>query len=206
MPTELGTRRGLLGEAPLALELIDSVVRKRPREKGLMERAVSPRALLTPDGARAERVRRYYGRWAATYGSEADDGLFARIRGREKRIVAEMLRLTGGESVLDVGCGSGVHCVPIAERGHEVWAVDVAAEMTARVASHVAHASTGDVCTLELGRVFDRILCLGVLEFVSDPALAFARLRRHLAPQGSLVVLVPHFDRSTHTSVFSLRT
>lgn len=156
-----------------------------------MERVGVTEALLTREQERAERVRRYYGRWAATYGDAADDGLFARVRAREKRLVGELLALSGGESILDVGCGSGVHCVPLAARGHDVWAVDAAPEMVARVAGRVAHAEIGDVGTLDLGRTFDRILCVGVLEFVADPRRAFERLRHHLAPGGAMVVLVP---------------
>jgi len=137
-----------------------------------------------------ESVRDYYGRWAATYGDPSDDGWFARVRQREHRIVHELLALTGGETILDVGCGAGGYARPLAERGHEVWAIDLAPEMVARVADHVHHASVGDVETLALGRTFDRVLCLGVLEFV-DPDVTLARLAQHLAPNGLAVLLAP---------------
>lgn len=156
-----------------------------------MERVAAVQVSVTRAATRADRVRRYYGRWAATYGTAADDGWFARIRAREQRIVDGLLAVTGGESILDAGCGTGVHAAPLAARGHEVWGIDVAPEMVERARSQMARASVADVCALDLGRRFDRILCLGVLEFVADPVLALQRLREHLAPGGSLVVLVP---------------
>jgi 2-polyprenyl-3-methyl-5-hydroxy-6-metoxy-1,4-benzoquinol methylase len=156
-----------------------------------MELLSGTQALVTREQEQADRVRRYYGAWAATYGDPDDDGLFSWVRAREARLVDELLALTGGESILDAGCGSGVHARPLAARGHEVWAVDFTPEMVERVVPHVARAHVADVTTLALGRTFDRILCLGVLEFVSDPLIALRRLHAHLAPGGLLVVLVP---------------
>ena len=106
-------------------------------------------------------------------------------------MVEELLALEGSESVLDVGCGPGLYAKPLKRRGHEVWAIDFAAEMVAMVTGHVDHASVADIETFDLGRTFDRILCLGVLEFVAQPEAVFDRLRDHLAPMGRLVVLVP---------------
>ncbi len=156
-----------------------------------MDRVASVQVLVTREQERAERVRRYYGRWAATYGTVEDDGWFSRVRAREQRIVEDLLALQGDESILDAGCGAGVHAAPFAARGHEVWAVDFVPEMVDRVASQVARAMVADVCALDLGRRFDRILCLGVLEFVCDPQVAVRRLADHLTPNGRLVVLVP---------------
>ena len=139
----------------------------------------------------ADRLRDYYGAWAERYGDPKDDGLFARVRNREMRIVHELLALVGTESILDAGCGSGVYARPLATRGHEVWAVDLCPEMVKRVAGHVHHAMVADLSSLALERLFDRILCLGVFEFVIDPASVFRRLRDHLSPGGRLIVLVP---------------
>jgi 2-polyprenyl-3-methyl-5-hydroxy-6-metoxy-1,4-benzoquinol methylase len=136
-------------------------------------------------------VKLHYGRWAATYGDAADDGWFAWIRARETRLVYEELDLPPGASVLDAGCGPGHYAGAMHARGHEVWAVDFAPEMVERARAHSAHCQQADVEELELGRTFDRVLCLGVLEWVRSPTTALARLARHVAPGGRLVVLVP---------------
>ncbi|HTR49196.1 MAG TPA: methyltransferase domain-containing protein [Kofleriaceae bacterium] len=149
------------------------------------------RPALARSDDRASRLRRYYAAWAATYGDPSDDGWFARIRSRERRLVEELLALAGSESILDAGCGAGVHAKPLASRGHEVWAVDLVPEMVARVASHVHRACVADLEQLALGRQFDRVMCLGVLEFVADPGAVMRALADHLVPDGVLVVLVP---------------
>jgi len=136
-------------------------------------------------------VKLHYGQWAATYGDADDDGWFAWVRAREARLVYEELGLADGASVLDVGCGPGLYARVLQARGHEVWAVDFAEEMVERTRAHVTHAQRGDVESLALTRTFDRILCLGVLEWVHSPETAIGCLGRHLAPGGRLVLLVP---------------
>jgi 2-polyprenyl-3-methyl-5-hydroxy-6-metoxy-1,4-benzoquinol methylase len=136
-------------------------------------------------------VKLHYGQWARTYGDAADDGWFARVRARESRLVYEVLNLREGASVLDAGCGPGLYARAMHERGHKVWAVDFAPEMVERVRQHVYRSEVADLEELALGRTFDRVLCLGVLEWVRSPEAAIERLADHLAPGGRLVVLVP---------------
>jgi 2-polyprenyl-3-methyl-5-hydroxy-6-metoxy-1,4-benzoquinol methylase len=137
-----------------------------------------------------EKVRRHYGDWAGTYATEDDDGLFSIARNRENKAIREMLSLRGGESVLDAGCGTGVVAADLKKRGHLVWAVDFAPEMVESVQGKVDHAEVADVTTLNLGRKFDRILLIGVLEWV-DAALVLERLKQHLEPGGRVVLLAP---------------
>ena len=138
-----------------------------------------------------ERVRHHYGDWAATYGEATDDGLFAWVRAREVRLVYELLGLEAGQSVLDAGCGSGVYTKVIFARGHEVWAVDFAPEMVDRVRGHATRVEQSDIEGMALGRQFDRVLCVGVLEWVTSPAAAIGALAAHVNPGGRLVLLVP---------------
>jgi SAM-dependent methyltransferase len=136
-------------------------------------------------------VRRHYGAWAPTYGDPSDDGWFARVRSREGRLVDQLLALRGGESILDAGCGPASYAGALKQRGHEVWAVDICPEMIARAAGKVDRAQVADVRAIDFGRSFDRVLCLGVMEYVSDPIATLRRLRAHLSPGGRCIVLVP---------------
>jgi 2-polyprenyl-3-methyl-5-hydroxy-6-metoxy-1,4-benzoquinol methylase len=136
-------------------------------------------------------VRRHYGLWAQTYGTPKDDGWFSHVRAREGRIVQELLALHGRMSVLDAGCGPGLYSAALKRQGHDVWAVDLCPEMIDRVKGMTDQALVADIQIMRLGRTFDRILCLGVMEFVCDPVATLINLRNHLSADGLLVVLVP---------------
>jgi SAM-dependent methyltransferase len=141
--------------------------------------------------AQKDLVKLHYGQWAATYGNADDDGWFAWVRAREARLVYEQLDILPGDSVLDAGCGPGLYAKVLQGRGHEVWAVDFAPEMVERARGYASHCEQADVEEMVLGRTFDRVLCLGVLEWVRSPKTALECLARHVGSGGRLVILVP---------------
>jgi len=148
-------------------------------------------AIVKPLSHQKHLVKKHYGQWAATYGDPDDDGWFAWVRAREIRMVHEQLDARDGASVLDAGCGPGLYAKALHAKGHEVWAVDFAEEMVERVRGHVTRCEQSDLEGLALGREFDRVLCLGVLEWVQSPEVAMKSLAQHVAPGGRLVILVP---------------
>jgi SAM-dependent methyltransferase len=105
----------------------------------------------------------------------------------------------GPRDILDLGCGTGNHALPLAERGHRVTGVDRSAGMLAQARAKaatlpLAHTPVfieGDVCRLDLGRHFDAALMmfmvLGYQHENADLVAALAGLRRHLAPAGLFV-------------------
>jgi SAM-dependent methyltransferase len=106
---------------------------------------------------------------------------------------------SGPKSILDLGCGTGNHALPLAERGHRITGVDRSPGMLAQARTKamtlsLAHAPVfieGDVCRLDLGRHFDAALMmfmvLGYQYENANLVAALASLRRHLAP-GALFV------------------
>jgi 2-polyprenyl-3-methyl-5-hydroxy-6-metoxy-1,4-benzoquinol methylase len=125
----------------------------------------------------------------------------------------------GTSAALDVGCGVGRWSLELAARGHEVTGVDLSPYMIERAQMTAAAADAarcsfvlGDAITLQLGRTFDLIVCVTVLQHILDPAQARAALLRlgsHLAPGGTLVLLEAAPTRSTarcDTAVFRART
>jgi SAM-dependent methyltransferase len=105
----------------------------------------------------------------------------------------------GPRSILDLGCGTGNHALPLAQRGHRVTGVDRAPGMLAQARAKAAtlalpHAPTfveGDVCRLDLGQRFDvalmMFMVLGYQYENADLVAALVTLRRHLAPAGLFV-------------------
>jgi 2-polyprenyl-3-methyl-5-hydroxy-6-metoxy-1,4-benzoquinol methylase len=124
----------------------------------------------------------------------------------------------GSSTALDVGCGVGRWSLELAERGHEVTGIDLSPFMIERARTSAAAAGArcsfvvGDAIGLQLGRTFDLIVCVTVLQHILDPAQARAaivRLAAHLAPGGTLVLLEAAPTRSTarcDTAVFRART
>ena len=109
----------------------------------------------------------------------------------------ESVRPLAGKSALDVGCGAGLLCEPLARLGAQVTGVDAAAENIAVAAAHAAgsglaiHYRAGELGTLGLGQ-FDLVTCLEVIEHVSDKQRLVDELARHLAPGGLMVLSTPN--------------
>ncbi len=110
----------------------------------------------------------------------------------------------GPRDVLDIGGGTGVHAVRVAEHGHRVTVVDPSPDALAALHRRAQEAGVevtglqGDLADL-VGLVepgsFDLVLCHGVLEVLADggsqtPADALAALRPILRPEGMLSLLV----------------
>jgi len=107
------------------------------------------------------------------------------------------LKPLAGKAVLDVGCGAGLLCEPLARLGGQVTGVDAAPENIAAAAAH-AQGSTldvryiaGEVGALDLG-TFDLVASMEVIEHVADKRAFVAALAARVAPGGLLVLSTPN--------------
>ncbi|MCV0382874.1 MAG: bifunctional 2-polyprenyl-6-hydroxyphenol methylase/3-demethylubiquinol 3-O-methyltransferase UbiG [Erythrobacter sp.] len=102
-----------------------------------------------------------------------------------------------GKSALDVGCGAGLLCEPLARMGAEVTGVDAAPENTAAAAAHATGAGLdiryipGEIGALDLGR-FDLVTCLEVIEHVADKPAFLRALADRLSPDGLMILSTPN--------------
>jgi SAM-dependent methyltransferase len=106
--------------------------------------------------------------------------------------------LAGSRRLLDLGCGTGNHTLPLARRGHTVVGVDRSSPMLAQARAKAAEMSPadgkrmefkhGDIRTIDLERRFDAALMMftvmGYLHEDSDLAAALRTVRRHLIDGG----------------------
>ncbi|MEU2351316.1 methyltransferase domain-containing protein [Modestobacter sp. NPDC049651] len=102
--------------------------------------------------------------------------------------------------VLDVGGGSGMFAVPLAQLGHAVTVLDPSADALATLARRAATAGAGDriqgvqgdgdrvlAVLPDAGRQqYDLVLCHFVLEVVDDPASTLRSIADVLRPGGTL--------------------
>jgi len=102
-----------------------------------------------------------------------------------------------GKTALDVGCGAGLLCEPLARLGADVTGVDAAEENVMVARQHAAamglgvtyHA--GELATLAPGQ-FDLVTAMEVIEHVADKAAFVAELANRLAPGGLMILSTPN--------------
>ena len=109
----------------------------------------------------------------------------------------ESVKPLSGKRALDVGCGAGLLCEPLARLGAEVTGVDAAPANVEAAALHAQRSGLiidyrhGELATLGLGE-FHLVTSLEVIEHVADKAAFVAELARHLAPGGLMVLSTPN--------------
>jgi len=103
-------------------------------------------------------------------------------------------------TILDLGCGTGGHAIPFAQRGYHVTGLDRSAEMIERAQrkrttlnGHTDYVKfqVGDACQTDLGSRFDLVTCMfAVLSYQTtdrDVVALFKNARRHLEPGGLFI-------------------
>lgn len=184
---------------------------------------MSPPLASAPADYWNERARRYATRAhglpaVCSYGMPAFYNRYIDVC--QRRALAPWLRqpVPPRSTTLDVGCGIGRWSLELARRGHDVTGVDLSFRMLERAQARAQEAGAtcrfevGDAATLALGRTFDRIFCVTVLQHITEPdaaATAIERLAAHLSPHGELVLLEAAPSMATRrcdTPAFRART
>jgi 2-polyprenyl-6-hydroxyphenyl methylase/3-demethylubiquinone-9 3-methyltransferase len=102
-----------------------------------------------------------------------------------------------GRTAIDVGCGAGLLCEPLARLGAAVTGVDAAPENIGAARAHAAASGlaidyvAGELAGLA-GRTFDLVTSMEVIEHVTDPAAFVAGLVAALAPGGLMILSTPN--------------
>lgn len=106
------------------------------------------------------------------------------------------VRPLAGQAAIDVGCGAGLLCEPLARLGARVTGVDAAPQNIAVARDHAA--GQGLAITYHAGEIanisgaFNLVTAMEVIEHVNDPAAFVAALAARLAPGGLLIMSTPN--------------
>ena len=109
-----------------------------------------------------------------------DANVFTKNTVDEVDFLLEELELKAGDSVLDVGCGTGRHSIELAKRGYSVTGLDLSAEMLAKAATKAKAEKVkvewvrSDATQFAFPVKFDAAICLcegalGLLSQTDDP-------------------------------------
>jgi len=114
-----------------------------------------------------------------------------------------------GKRALDVGCGAGLLCEPLARLGAAVTGLDAAPENIGVAATHAA--TSGLTIDYRAGSVenlgderFDLVTSMEVIEHVTDPAGFVRGLVGALAEGGLLVVSTPNRTAISRLAMITL--
>jgi 2-polyprenyl-6-hydroxyphenyl methylase/3-demethylubiquinone-9 3-methyltransferase len=107
------------------------------------------------------------------------------------------LKPLAGKRALDVGCGAGLLCEPLARLGAEVTGVDAAEENVEAAREHAKASGLaieyrwGDIAQLALAD-FDLVSAMEVIEHVSDKRAFLAALAERLKQGGLMILSTPN--------------
>jgi SAM-dependent methyltransferase len=134
----------------------------------------------------------YFSKSAEEYAARNTSALWQWQRNRELTAVRTLLGDVEGLDVLDLGCGAGFYTqYCLEQRAREVFAVDFSSKMVNQLPNNRVTAIVADAKEFQLDKPVAKILCAGLLEFVTSPHDVLSNARSLIAPGGIMVCLVP---------------
>jgi len=171
------------------------VLKQNRREKGMGMKAESKQV--------KRMIKERWNRRADTFDRSPGHGIHS---GKEKDDWKSLFKQILGEkklSVLDVGTGTGVMALVLAELGHRVTGVDIAEQMVRQAGKKAENLSLvvdfriGDAEKLPFaGDSFDVVVNRHVVWSLPNPEMALAEWKRVLRPGGELIIIDSNWGRT----------
>ena len=117
-------------------------------------------------------------------------------------------KILKGIEILDLGCGGGLVCEPLARLGAKVTGIDYV-KKNVETAKHHAKISklnitylNQDLSSIKLNRQFDIILMLEVIEHLSNWKSVVNKALKYLKPSGKIIFST--INRTLHSKIFAI--
>jgi methionine biosynthesis protein MetW len=114
-------------------------------------------------------------------------------KGLRRDVTARLV--SGGERLLDVGCGDGTLAVLVKDKYRKVYGVDISAEAIERAKGRGVEAVRVNLNSETLpfkADYFDTVTCLDVIEHVFDPRVLIKEIYRVLRPESEGFISTPN--------------
>ena len=106
-------------------------------------------------------------------------------------------------SILEVGAGDGSLVSMLIEKGYAgTFGIDPSRAAKDSTSQNVVHGFFPDDLPNQ-NQEFDLIICRHVLEHIEEPRAFLAAMRKHLSPQGQLLIEVPDLDSTVDGKLWS---
>ncbi len=124
---------------------------------------------------------------------QATNRISAYLRARDEQALRRLVGRAG--RVLEVGCAAGDYLLALRQHGWQVTGVELSDHAAAVARQRGLDVHTGDLLNTSLPpETFDLVLLRHVLEHVPSPSATLVEIRRVLAPDGKVSVLLPNYD------------
>jgi len=136
---------------------------------------------------------RLFDKWPDRYDAWFQTPVGSLVKHFESELLLDLLRPRPGETILDVGCGTGIFTLDILAAGPRIIGLEISEPMLIRAMRKAGEYPfdpiAGNMMYLPFGNdVFDKTVSMTALEFVGDAHTAVAEMFRVTKKGGTVVV------------------
>ena len=137
-------------------------------------------------------IKKYFNEVAGNYNDKSSKGIWALLRRLESVAVMKAMDPFQGMTCVELGCGAGFYANRLASYNPSLLvAVDISENMLGELNDSRVKKVRADIENIKFKMVFDRVLCAGAIEFLSDINNFLSNLKKLLSISGKAVLLIP---------------